>query len=152
MLWLDSHGKADRSLSFEIGFQAWEEDTLIEGKFFKILFNNYTTIGNPYGENISMYYFKYDGEPFDLKSGSTNFAAVYFSITLTDTGNSDKIDIYTGADGKASFIKVPYDTTLSAQAQKDNNDNNSTPGFTLGSVLIILVIVFLIRHSKFKNK
>jgi hypothetical protein len=151
MLWLDSHGKANLKLRFEIGFQAWEEDTLIEGKFFKILFNNYTTIGNPYGENISLSYLRYDGEPFDIKSGSTNFASVYFSISLNNTGNSDKIDIYTGADGKASFIKVPYDNTLSASAKNDDNGGDSTPGFTLESLLLILVIFFIFRHSRLKK-
>ena len=150
MLWLDSHGKTNLKLGFEIGFQAWEDDTLIEDKFFKIIFANYTTSGNPYGENVSLSYLRYDGTPFDLKSGSNNFAAVYFSISLEDTGKSDKIDIYTGADGKASFIKVPYDKTLSSVSNKNGNDNDSTPGFTLEWVLIVLIIIIVLRHSRYK--
>ena len=80
-IWLNANGKAGLILTFELGFQAWEEDTLIEGKFYRILFKNYTTLGLSGIENAKISFDKYVGEPFDISYGS-DFAAFYLLINL----------------------------------------------------------------------
>lgn len=161
-LWLDAHGKAGLILQFEIGFQMWEDNTLIEGRFYKILFNNYTTTGIGIAglENAKVIYRGYEGEPFDILSGSKNFAAVYFKVNLTinSTTSTSTVDIFCGAWDKISFIQLPYDQTLSAYKhdQDKDNDDNGLPGFDGGILIITLVglvtLYFVFRYPRNRNK
>jgi hypothetical protein len=158
-LWLDAHGKSGLNLSFQVGFQAWEEDTLITDKKFEILFENYTTKGFLVGEKVELQYQKYQGVPFDIKAGASNWSTIYLTINLTDTSltsGKDEIgvDLYTGADGKASYIKIPYDQTLSAyKHKKDNEDDGSIPGFNTPTVIIaLLATLTLIVYFRYFQK
>jgi len=156
-LWLDTHGKSGLVLTFELGFQAWEDETLVKGKFFKILFENYTTTGAKAGENAKVSYAGIEGEPFDIKYGSDNWCAIYFKVNLTGNISGTGVEIYCGAEGKISKIKIPYDQTLSAYIHGEDSDGDSTPGFQGGFIIIILgaltVIykVFLKPPIKIKN-
>ena len=87
-IWLNARESKGIILNFEISIQAWEEDTFIEGKFFKILFNIYTAKGTAEGEFAKVSFLKYSGEPFDIKFGSDNYGAISLSINIT--GNITK--------------------------------------------------------------
>jgi hypothetical protein len=144
-LWLDAHSQAGIELQFEIGFQAWEDNTLIEGKFFKIKFNNYKTTGAAGGENAKVTFLGYDGEPFDIKYGNDNWASIYLMINISKNATKKtSVDILCGAGEKVSFISLPWDQTLSqydSDQDQDGDDNGSLCGFSFIFVLIIMVVV-----------
>ncbi len=157
-LWLDSRNKKGLEIKFELGFQAWEDDTLIKDKFYKILFKNYTTIGATGGENVRLHYLKYDGETFDIKYGTNNFCSIYFMINLTDNPTpSSSVDIYCGAWGKTSYIKLPYNQTLSAyEFEKEKNEKTQpTPGFLVelffAALIATMAIYTLFQKSQKKR-
>jgi hypothetical protein len=160
-LWLDTHGQKGLVLQFEIGFQAWEENTLIDGEVYRIVFNNYTTIGAAGGENAIVTFREYVNEPFDIKYGADNYASIYLMINFTENASASSIDIYSGASGKISLIKLPFDQTLSwyESEQKKKDDNDNSPGFTGGVLIIsavVLIIIFSIKYrperSSFRRK
>jgi hypothetical protein len=156
-LWLNAHSKSGLVLNFELGFQAWEDETLVKGKFFKILFENYTTTGAKAGENAKVSHAAIVGEPFDIKYGSDNWCAIYLKLNLTGNTSSTIVDIFCGAEGKLSKIKTPYDQTLSSYIHGEDSDGDNTPGFLGGFIIIILgalaVIykIFLKPPRKIKN-
>jgi hypothetical protein len=142
-LWLDASGKAGLELEFEIGFQAWEDNTLMEGKFYTIKFHNYTTKGTSGGENAKVKFLEYVGKPFDINYGSDNWASIYLMVNLTGTASSPSVDILCGANGKTSNIRLPWNQTLSkyeSQQNKDDDDNGSICMFSFIFGLIILVL------------
>ena len=110
------------------------------GKLFRAKFGNYTTTGDQGGEFVNLTYTKYNGEPFDIKSGADNWCAVYLTIRRMDKLEDADLDIYTGAKGKISYVKIPYDQTLSSY-EHENEENNATPGFLGGCVILALMVV-----------
>jgi hypothetical protein len=148
-IWLNANGKAGLTLTLELGFQAWEQDTLIEGKFYRILFKNYTTSGLSGIENAKITFDKYVGEPFDISYGS-DFAAFYLLVNLTDnTSKPRTVEIYCGAGDKTSYIKLPYDKTLSSTEDKENKDDQSSTCF---SWLILITVPTITLTIYLKNK
>ncbi|MCK5561330.1 MAG: hypothetical protein KAJ51_12075, partial [Thermoplasmata archaeon] len=152
-LWLDAHSQAGIELQFEIGFQAWEDNTLMDGKFYKIKFNNYKTTGAEGGENAKVTFLEYDGEPFNIKYGNDNWASIYLMINISKNATKTSVDILCGAGGRTSFIRLPWDQTLSqyeSDKNQDDDDNGSLCMFSLIFVLIIMVVVpgrMVIRHN-----
>lgn len=144
-LWLDTHGQKGLVLQFEIGFQAWEDDTLIDGEVYGVVFENYTTVGVVGIEHALVPYREYINEPFDIKHGSKNWASIYFMINFTENSSASSIDVHCGAGGKTSFIRLPYDQTLSAyeHEQSKDKDEDNTPGFT-GEMLILSIFGLII--------
>ncbi len=141
-LWLDAHGKNGLVLRFEIGFQVWEDETLIEGKFYKIIFKNYTTTGATGGENVKVAFLEYDGVPFDIKYGTGNWASIYLMINLTEnvSAASASVDIICGAGGKISSIKLPYDQTLSGFEHEQNKNNDGDSTWCSSSLVLVFAI------------
>jgi hypothetical protein len=150
-LWIDTKGQSGLVLHFEIGFQAWEDDTLMNGQVYNIEFENYTTVGGSGPEHATVPFIKYIGEPYDIKHGSKNWASIYFSINFTENSSASSIDILSGAGGKTSFIKLPFDQTLSAfeHEQSKDKDKNNTPGFT-GELFIVSFVAIIALIALFK--
>jgi hypothetical protein len=143
-LWVDAHGKSGIKLEFEIGFQAVEDNTIIPNKNFKIIFPNYTTAGNQEPEYINLSFLKFDGEPFDIQPGADNWCSVYLTIKRTDELTNSKLQVYTGANGKNSYIIIPYDKTLSSFDQGAEDESGNTPGFEFETVVIAIFILITI--------
>ena len=98
------------------------------------IFENYTTKGSSSSELIQLTSTKYEGTPVDIK------AAEYggnVSVMIWRTDNIEDVDlqIYCGAEGKISKIRIPYDKSLSS-TQKDKEDE--TP-MDSGILLIIAI-------------
>lgn len=153
-IWVKSQGKSGMKLEFEIYFQMVEDATVKPNKKYKIIFGNYTTSGLSEFENITLPYLSYKGKPFDIKYGSENWCSVTLIITRTDNETKEKLHIYLGADEKVSFIKIPYDITLSAfeHENKEKKDDKNTPGFEFGLIIVTLLIITLKYYWHNPNK
>ncbi len=154
-LWVNTQGTKGIRLEFEIGFQAVEDNTIIPNKRFKILFSNYTTQGTIEPEYINLTFLKFDGAPFDINPGVENWCSVYLTIRRTDDMTNSKLYIFTGAEGKISYIIIPYDRTLSSYEHEKEDESENTPGFGLelvGTAIIISsIIYFYTRNYKIIN-
>lgn len=151
-LWINSHGRSGIELEFEIVFQAVEDNTLLPHKTFKILFENYTTNGSTENENLMPAFIKYDGKYFDIQYGNENWSSIYLKIQRTDNFTDTIVDIYFGSEQKVSYIKIPYDKTLSfyEYEKEKEEENQATPGFTAIQVVLvlgILISIFYLRGS-----
>ena len=144
-LWLNAHGRRDIKLKFEIVFQAVEDNIPLPGKTYKILFENHTTNGTTGPFNLRVPFIDYNGKPFDIKSGADNWCIVQLVIKRTDNVTDGELTIYTGAEDRISYIKLPYNQTLSAYNRDlEEKDKNATPGFEINAVLLTLVAVAII--------
>jgi hypothetical protein len=145
-------------LDFVITFQAVEDSTIITGKTYKILFQNYSTNGSTNIEKITPKFANYDGKTFDIKYGNENWCTVNLTVIRSDSLSNASLEIFCGAEEKISFIKIPYDQTLSFYEfeQEENKDDQATPDFTLGQVVIsiglIIVVLYLKGNSRYSIK
>jgi hypothetical protein len=156
-LWLNTKGKKGLSLEFEITFQMVEDNTVKPDKKYKISFDSYVTKGNSSLEIVNLTFSQYDGKPFDIKYGNDNWCMVYLTISRIDNKTDSKLLVFSGANDKISYIKIPYDRTLSSYEyeKEKEKDNKNTPGFSIGygiAAFVTLLIFYLkSQNSRFKN-
>jgi len=151
-LWLDTNGKKGIKLEFEIYFQAVEDSTLLPNKYFKAIFSNYTTNGTTDIIYLRREFLKYEGTPFDIKSGSENWCSVTFKISRTDNATDSKLHIYHGAENRVSFITIPYNETQSSHEYEQEKDEEPTPGFIGTNFIIILLVVCIILYIQKQSR
>ena len=158
-LWVNDGGRKGMELEFEIQVQAVEDKTVIPEKKYKMLFKNYTTQGRAETYQIKIEFINYLGKTFDVKYGKEDWVNIALVIKRLDNETGNKLLIYHGADGKASFIQLPWNQTLSKyEYEKDKNDNDS-PGFGFQIVVVsFIAIIFSIyiatkkrNHNKKKR-
>ncbi len=151
-LWLDDNSKAGLELEFEVIVQAVEQSTVVQGKSYKMVFKNYTTTGYQGPKNVKIEFINYFGEPFDIKYGENNWANIALVIKRIDNESVTKLQIYHGANGKASYIKLPWNQTLSREEYESEKDKNDTPGFEagiafIGIIILVIILIFLNRKT-----
>jgi hypothetical protein len=154
-LWLDDGGNAGIELEFEIRVQAVKDNTVVPDKSFWMLFKNYTTIGKSGPQPVNIGFINYAEETFDIDKGMDNWAIFTLTIQRTDNLTGSDLRIYHGADGKASYLKLPWNQTLSKfEYENEKNDDNDVPGFELAlfAFAFIVIIAFVqILKSHYKN-
>jgi hypothetical protein len=152
-LWLEDLGVPGMILECELQIQAVEDSTEITGKKYSIIFENFTTAGEPAHYNVKLNFKSYQGKPFDIKSGKDTWASLTLIIRRVDSESDSKLMIYCGASGKASYLITPYDKTYSKYKSENEADDKGTPGFGGGMAIASIVVLVVIYYSnKLQNK
>jgi hypothetical protein len=146
-LWLEDLGAPGMILECELQIQAVEDSTEITGKKFSIIFENFTTTGEPAPYYVKLEFKNYQGEPFDIKSGKDTWASLILILRRVDSESESKLMIYCGAGGKASYLITPYDQTYSKYRADNEKEDNGTPGFGGGLVIACMLALSILYYS-----
>jgi hypothetical protein len=148
-IYINSFDKTGMILNFKIEFYLFEGNTLLTEPVATAIFSDYTTKGSLLPELIELRSSKYDGEPVDIESTGGFGASVRLTVWRTDNMEQHDVKILCGANEKVSWVRIPYDRSLSSTRK---NGEDSTP---MDSGLLLIVAIcsycFLTYYRKKKR-
>lgn len=149
-IYVDSFDTPGMVLNFKLEFYLFKDNALATEPVATAVFSNYTTKGSLLPEFIEIKSTEYEGQPVDIGSSGGFGASVRFTVWRTDGLKDDYVKFYCGADEKVSWIRIPYDRSLSSTKK---NDDDSTP-MDSGLLLILAIssycIFFYYRRNKWR--
>jgi hypothetical protein len=149
-IYIDSYDTPGMILNFKLEFYLFDGNTLATEPVATAVFSNYTTKGSLLTEFVEIKSTEYEGKPVDIGSGGGFGASVRLTVWRTDDLKNNDVKLHCGADGKVSWIRIPYDRSLSSTKK---NDDNSTP-MDSGLLLIVAIstycIFFYYRRNKYR--
>ena len=147
-IYIDSYDTPGMILNFKLEFYLFEDNALATEPVATAVFNNYTTKGSLLPEFVEIKSTEYEGKPADIGSSGGFGASVRLSIWRTDELKDDNVKLHCGVDGKVSWIRIPYDRSLSSTKK---NDDDSTP-MDSGLLLILAISSYCLFTYYRKNK
>jgi len=149
-IYIDSFDTPGLVLNFKIEIYMFEGNTLLTEPQAVAIFSNYTTKGSLLPELVEIKSTEYDGKPVDIESGGGFGASIRLTIWRTDGFKNDNVKIYCGADGKVSWIRIPYDKSLSSEKKDDDESTPMDSGLLL--IMAISSYCLFVYYRKQKNQ
>jgi hypothetical protein len=147
-IYIDSFDTPGMILNFKIEFYLFEGNTLLTEPVATAVFSNYTTKGSLLPELIELKSSKYEGEPVDIESTGGFGASVRLTVWRTDNLDQSDVKVLCGSEGKVSWIRIPYDKSLSSTKK---NGEDTTP-MDSGLLLIMAICSYCLLSYYRRNK